>query len=180
MTQRTRSSLRFIDAVHWLWRLVLLAACAGVALPASSQARFPSRDDGLALYRAFYYKLDASNKPMLTHIEIVRDITGRTINALPKGFAVPQPPERPPSETTAVIGEEAVFAIYYGIDFAKERPRIGRPKIGEDKMMAMPLAIEWLSDGDTRRVIEAAQAPPDACQYPRMCHCGFVGTCCCY
>jgi hypothetical protein len=175
------SILRSIGGWQAACMLLSLAASLLAAQAACAQQTIlPPRDDAIGLYRAFYYRLDATNKPELVHIEKLRDLSGRTINALPRGFSVPAAPATPPAEATAVIGEDVVFAVYYGIDFAKPRPRVGRPKAGEDKVVATPLGVEWLSDRDIGRAIQCADPPGDTCQWPRMCHCGAIGGCCCY
>ncbi len=160
---------------------LLAASLALGALPASAQARFTSANQTVGLYRAFYYMLDDNNKPKLIHIEIVPADAKRDLNWLPKNFSVPKPPKKPIDTTaTAVIGQDAVFAIYYGIDFAKPRPRVGRPLVGED-IREKALAIEWISEVDTGRTINCAnEEGPDVCAFPKACHCGFSGGCCCY
>jgi len=159
---------------------LLAASFALVTLPASAQVRFSSTDQAVGLYRAFYYMLDDNNKPKLIHIEIVPEGAKRELNWLPKNLTVPKPPKKPVDTTaTAVIGKDAVFAIYYGIDFAKPRPRVGRPLVGED-IHEKALAIEWISEADTGRTINCAQESPDVCAFPKACHCGFSGGCCCY
>jgi hypothetical protein len=185
MAHRTNcTSLHSFGALQAAWNVLAIAAlvlapqsgCAQLAKPAAP-------DDNVGLYRAFYYKLDASNKPQLAHIENVRDLSGRIINTLPVGFNAPPAPDaqHAPKETTAVIDGEVVFAVYYGVEFWKPRPRIGRPKPGEGNVVATPQAVEWLSDRDIGRAIQCADTnPQDTCLFPKMCHCGAIGSCCCY
>jgi hypothetical protein len=125
------------------------------------------------VYRAFYY--DQSDK--LLHVEIVNSVAGRKLTPL---FSAPTvaAPQTPPQEPSAavLIGSNATYAIYYGIG----GPNPTKPAPGATKVPSSPVAMEKLTAADSHRAIECASPGGDVCSFPRMCHCGMVGSCCCY
>ncbi|HTS21887.1 MAG TPA: hypothetical protein VMN79_08760 [Casimicrobiaceae bacterium] len=124
------------------------------------------------VYRAFYY----DEQDHLLHVEVVNDISGRHLTPLftPAKQAAPQ---SPPSEGPAtLIGDKARYAIYYGTS-GPNQPKF---QAGDRDPQSRPVAIERLSAADAHRAIECASPGGDACLFPRMCHCGAVGSCCCY
>lgn len=150
--------------------VAFIAFGAASAAFAQAQVTLPQN---VTVYRAFYY--DASDN--LLHIEVVRNAAGRFLQPLmsarPKAA-----PQAPPNESSAavLVGDKVRYAVYYGLDSSQPTP-----KPGDEKVQARPLAIERLTDMDAdRRPIECATKGEDACLYPKMCHCGAVGGCCCY
>ena len=129
-----------------------------------------SLHQNVTVYRAFYY--DDMDK--LLHIEVVRNVDGRSLQPLLS--APPVAPNVPPLEASAavLIGDKVRYAVYYGLDASEPRPRPGQRDV-----RSKPLAIERLTDVDTHRAIECATKGEDACLYPRMCH-PCPGACCCY
>lgn len=145
----------------------------GAASPAFAQASVTLQQN-VTVYRAFYY--DASDN--LLHVEIVRNADGRSLQPLGSASAGPRAsPQVPPVEPGAavLIGDKARYAVYYGLDSSQARPTPGQRDV-----QLKPLAIEKLSDADATRPIACASPGGDACLFPKMCHCGAVGGCCCF
>ena len=143
----------------------------GAASPVFAQASVTLQQN-VTVYRAFYY--DASDN--LLHVEVVRNADGRSLQPLvsapPK--AAPQVPPTEPG-AAVLIGDKARYAVYYGLDSSQARPTPGQRDV-----QLKPLAIEKLSDADAGRPIACASAGGEACLFPKMCHCGAVGGCCCF
>jgi hypothetical protein len=143
----------------------------GAASPAFAQASVTLQQN-VTVYRAFYY--DASDS--LLHVEVVHNADGRFLQPLlsaPPKAAPRVPPQEPGA--AVLIGDKARYAVYYGLDSSQAKPRPGQADV-----QLKPLAIEKLSDADASRPIECASPGGDTCVFPRMCHCGAVGGCCCF
>jgi len=173
MKQPTMSTLSLaIDATKRSMLTVLLAVL-GLVVPGLvvAQASVTLHQDA-TVYRAFYY--DESDN--LLHIEVVSDIAGRSLTPL---FASPKQaaPKVPPQEGPAVlIGNKVRYAVYYGTT-GPNQPKF---QPGDRDAPSKPVAFERLSAADAHRAIECATKGEDACLFPKMCHCGQIGGCCCY
>lgn len=124
----------------------------------------------VTVYRAFYY--DDMDK--LLHIEIVRNVDGRSLQPLLS--APPVAPNAPPTEpsTAVLIGDKVRYAVYYGVDASQPRPMPNQTDV-----RSKPLAIERLSEANASRPIECASKGGDSCLFPKMCH-ACPGACCCF
>jgi len=156
---------------------VALAASAAVLALVSPGASFAqgaavTLHQDVTAYRAFYY--DQTDK--LLHIEIVYNVGGRKLT--PLFSPATQAPQDPPDEqgkAAVLIGANAKYAVYYGLS-----GNAPKPQSGDINVQSSPVAIEKLTDADSHRAIECASKGGDTCSFPRMCHCGAVGSCCCY
>jgi hypothetical protein len=168
------SKLAMIDlivaATRSVWILGVGLVAFGAASPAFAQASVTLQQN-VTVYRAFYY--DASDS--LLHVEVVHNADGRFLQPLSasRKAAPPAPPMEPSS--AVLIGDKARYAVYYGLDSSQARPTPGQRDV-----QLKPVAIENLSAADATRPIECASPGGDACFFPKMCHCGAVGGCCCF
>jgi hypothetical protein len=164
-----------IDLIDAATRSALILSIALVGFGAASAALAQASvmlQQNVTVYRAFYY--DASDN--LLHVEVVRNADGRFLQPLlsaPRKAAPPVPPTEP--STAVLVGDKVRYAVYYGLDSSQPRARPGQRDV-----QLRALAIENLSEADASRPIECASPGGDACLFPRMCHCGAIGGCCCY
>lgn len=162
-----------------LLRAASLVLCGWlVAMPALVPAQVLVKPEpAVTATRALYFAADDS----LLHIEILRDVAGRPIQTLPPGYVLPStlpqsaPATTPPGASAMLTSSSASYVVYVGPD-----PGVVNPQ-GQQNVKAVPLAFERLGPNSANRPIQCAPAgTQNVCRYPMMCHCGMIGSCCCY